>query len=48
MMGKKTIIEHIKSAMAWIVWPIFLWSINHTEESYRQSIYEQEKALKEG
>ncbi len=44
--GNKSIIEHIKSAICCIVWPIFLWSVSHTDESYWQSIYEQEQKLK--
>ena len=47
-MGKGTIIEKIKEIITHIVWPIFLWSVDHTEESYWKSIYEQEKALKAG
>jgi len=46
-MKRKSIAEYIKFAICWIVWPIFLWSVSHTEKSYWQSIYEQEQALKE-
>ena len=46
-MGNGTIIEKIKEIITHIVWPIFLWSVGHTAESYWKSIYEQEQALKE-
>ena len=46
-MDKDTLIEKIKGLITSIVWPIFLWSVTHTEDSYWKSVYEQEKALKE-
>lgn len=43
-----TLKQRIKDFISSIVWPIFLWSIDETEERYWNQIYEQEKFRRDG
>ena len=47
-MGPNTLWDYFKEFVCFISWRLFLWSIDKTQEQYREEIYLQEKRFREG
>lgn len=45
-MGKRSLIDYIKDAIAWLGFRMFLWGNELTQDEYFDQIFEQELAFK--
>ena len=44
-MGKESLGQMIKRIIGGLVWVLFIWSLDMTQEQYWKQIYEQEKIM---